>query len=429
MKKDKISLPFKLIIAYLFFEYVRPQSLIPGLSVLHIPALIQLALIFCLFKYQAFNFNNFETKCFLALIVLMILHVPFAINNYWAFQTTIIMIKLVIVYLSFVSFIKTPKELDRIMFVFILVGFFCAIHGNIKGGMIPGSAFMGDENDFALVLNMIMPIAFFKALYSATKKMKILFMFAFFFLILGTVASMSRGGFVGLCAAISYCWLRGPKKIITGIVMIIIIVISLNFISQEYWDEIDTIKTTIQSQQKGQRQYYWSLAWRMFLQHPFIGVGPNNFPWVMHLYEPTEGHAGRFHRGKQAHSIFFTLISELGLVGIFLFIGMLFKAIKDEFLLSKYLKFISKNSTFKKNINDGFFINNLKIIHSSFYSFDGALFAYFATGTFLSVFYYPHFWLFIGIIVARNNIAREIVIKNKQYFEKASRYEVKKKHD
>ena len=56
--------------------------------------------------------------------------------------------------------------------------------------------------------------------------------------------------------------------------------------------------------------------------NPFFGVGPNNYPWTSGDYfhlSPFFDEAARFRSGRQAHSLYFTLVPELGFFGIILF--------------------------------------------------------------------------------------------------------------
>ena len=73
---------------------------------------------------------------------------------------------------------------------------------------------------------MAVPFAYF-LLFSergAAKKMKYLgFLGAY---ILAAMASLSRGGFIGLAAVGAYCWYRSPKKLNALIVVVVAVVIT-----------------------------------------------------------------------------------------------------------------------------------------------------------------------------------------------------------
>ena len=75
------------------------------------------------------------------------------------------------------------------------------------------------------------------------------------------------------------------------------------------------------------RTFLWKAAWNMWLDHPVVGVGVENFNWNVGLYQPREA-TGRFSSAMYlerdwtmtaAHSLYFTVLSETGLVGSLLF--------------------------------------------------------------------------------------------------------------
>lgn len=53
------------------------------------------------------------------------------------------------------------------------------------------------------------------------------------------------------------------------------------------------------------------LAWKIFLAHPFVGIGTSNFVKVMHDYETTT----LIFDGNPVHSLYMLILSESGLVG------------------------------------------------------------------------------------------------------------------
>ncbi|RKX92315.1 MAG: hypothetical protein DRP84_10240 [Spirochaetes bacterium] len=262
---------------------------------------------------------------------------------------------------------------------------------------MPNSGFMGDENDFALVMNMAIPFAYFMFLETSSTKKKILYLSACCIFIAANVASLSRGGFVGLVPVILYCWYKTPKKFLSTIIVAIMISILYFSASPKYWQEVKSIKEeNIQKGTGAGRWYLWKCALRIFLDHPIIGVGQGNFPWNVQLYEPLT--AKRLHGGKAVHSLYFTLISELGLIGILLFSGMLYSSYKDlKWILKKEKEFLLKQNQSKQIIQQ---LHKIKFI---IFGITGAMLGYLVSGAFLSVLYYPHFWLLISLCVALKN--------------------------
>ena len=124
----------------------------------------------------------------------------------------------------------------------------------------------------------------------------------------------------------------------------------------------------------------------MFLDNP-LGVGGNNFQVRFEEYQ-----SGWFQRGmwgRVAHSLWFTLISELGIIGIIIYFRLLYYNLKDIFVLKKI----------KASSND-----ELRYLHYLSLAFITSFVGYFVSGTFLSVLYYPHYFYVTAMIVASRNL-------------------------
>jgi len=393
--------PFYLLLIYLFFEYGRPQSFFPVIGALHPGYILHTLLFLCLFlKGKLLNFKNIQTRCFLGLLLLMMLHGPIAVNNYWAYQIWRSTTLYLIVYLSIVNFVDSFEKIEKYIDIWILINVFCAFVGIKHGGKVPNSAFMGDENDFALVMNMAIPFAYFMFLETNSTKKKLLYLIACCIFIAANVASLSRGGFVGLVPVILYCWYKTPKKVLSTIIIAIMISVLYFSASPKYWQEVKSIKEeNIQKGTGRDRWYLWNIAWKMFLDHPIIGVGQGNAPWHISEYEPPGGLHGTSRAGRAVHSLYFTLIPELGLIGILLFTGMLYFSYKDlKWILKKEKEFLLKQNQSKEIIQQ---LHKIKFI---IFGITGAMLGYLVSGAFLSVLYYPHFWLLISLCVALRNI-------------------------
>jgi len=399
-KKGLFDLPFYLILIHLFFDYGRPQSFFPVIGALHPGYILHTLLFLCLFlKGKLLNFKNIQTKCFLGLILLMTLHVTIAVNNYYAYGFWRGAVLYFIVYLSIVNFVDSFEKIEKYIDIWILINLFCAFVGLKHGGRVPNSGFMGDENDFALVMNMAIPFAYFMFLETSSTKKKILYLSACCIFIAANVASFSRGGFVGLIPVILYCWYKTPKKVLSTIIIAIMISVLYFSASSKYWQEVKSIKEeNIQKGTGETRWYLWKIAWKMFLDHPIIGVGQGNASWHISEYEPPGGLHGTSRAGRAIHSLYFTLISELGLIGILLFSGMVYFSYKElKWILKKEKEFLLKQNQSIEIIQQ---LHKIKFI---IFGITGAMLGYLVSGAFLSVLYYPHFWLLISLCVALKN--------------------------
>jgi len=402
----KYSFPFLIVLIYLLFEYGRPQTFFPFIRVLH-PGWI-LAIIMSILLIRKGNKSYLfitQSKLFIGLIILMSIHGPIATNNYWAFIIWKDTVLYFIVFLSIINFVSDYSRIEPFINLWIIINLIGAIIGIISGGYIPNSAFMGDENDFSLVMNMAIPFSYFMFLENKSKQKKVLYLLATFTFIFATVSSFSRGGFIGLVLVISYCWIKTPRKIVSSLIIIVIVFILALSVPSHYWDEVKSIREeNIEAGTGAQRWYFWKVGLRMFLDNPIIGVGQGNYPWVIEKYEdPGGGYQERYHGGRPAHSIYITMLAELGIIGSLILISIIVISLHSIHRFFKLNKALINNNPDANLIH---LLNKIKYIN---YGVLGALIGYLSSGAFLSVLYYPHLWILFAILISVSNIQKQLI--------------------
>jgi probable O-glycosylation ligase (exosortase A-associated) len=400
-------IPFYLLICFLAFEYARIHAIFPPVKILHLPLVTILILCFFIAKDKP-NFESFQTKFFLLLIILMAFHVPIARNNYWAFQTTKTMFAYLVFNIATVMYVRSYKMLEKLILIMVLCGIFLSIQGIYHGGLIKGSAFYSDENDFALAMNLLLPLAYF--VFVIRRQKTIVTLAAAVLFLIANLISFSRGGFVGLCIVLLFLWLKSKRKLVTTLFLASLVLLVLFAAPTKYWEEMRTIREEGTKRGTGAaRMYYWKVAWKMFLDNPVFGVGPGNYPWNIERYEPPEGFRGRTHGGRVSHSLYFTLLSELGLVGCLIFAMISIANFKVLSRMTKIRKLIDKNKApyegeAPPTTNDLLAGIGLHHVATGIYV---AFIGYLASGAFLSVLYYPHFWILTGITTAMGQLEKE----------------------
>jgi len=396
--KKESQIPFSLLLFYLFLEYGRPQALLPFLGLLRLSGITILLLALSVIRSGKIRLKEKQTILFLFLLGLMVIHGPIAVNNYWALMVFISMVMNFIVFLSLIHCVDDQEKYDRLLKAWLGIHVFLAIIGIAKKGVGVGG-FLADENDFCLALNMLIPFPFFLAVSASGKKriyyVALTCLFLFVIMLTG-----SRGGFVGLCTAFLYCWLRSKRKILVTFLVLVLSIFAYFVAPQTYGDRIHSITEQGTSEGTGEtRVYTWNIGWHMFLANPIMGVGQGNFPYVFGKYEldvtgSQEPFHGRSVAGRAAHSIYFTLLPELGLMGTIPFLFIIFYTFKD---LKHIKKLALKNKKTKGSFPaDRFFYTALAL--------EGSLITYLVSSVFISTLYYPNLWFLIGFIISYKKI-------------------------
>lgn len=410
--KNEAMFSLYLVIAYLFFEYGRPQLIIPVLRFFHLPAITVILLsLFLLFTGKLY-FKDKQTILFMLLLSEMVIHGPIAVNNYWAFQVFYAMCITFIAYLAMINVVDKISKYDLLVKYWIYIFIFLAIFGyfnenlnlpkSLRHGMGVGG-FIGDENDFSMALNMILPFALF-GIFSAKKTSgKIYYLLLICLFVFVIMVSESRGGFVGLVCVLAYSWIRSNRKMVLIVVMGILVIFAIFTAPTSYWDIVRSIRTeNTESNRYGtgaQRIYAWKLGWRMFVENPIIGVGQGNYPWRAGEIENELGvqWQDRSLAGRAAHSLYFTLLPELGLVGTMIYLSIIGFSLKD---LSYIKKSVVKGNRYYSD-------DESRKIYNLALALEGSLIGFLTSSTFISTLYYPNFWMWCGFTLALKKIIKQ----------------------
>jgi putative inorganic carbon (hco3(-)) transporter len=380
---------FTLSIIYIFFDYARPQALLPFIGFLR-PIFICIAFLTILLvtKGALKDTKSRQTKLFLLFNLLIMAYIPFARNNMAAFQTSMGMLAFIPFMFAVMASVNTVPRLKKFMNVLVFIMIFQAVYALTHKGMGSGNYFL-DENDLSLYINMWLPFCWFLFPTAENTKIKALYIIGMVSGLASIVVSFSRGGFVGLIAMGIVAWLYSSKKVISLFVVAIFALMVYVLGGAQYIHEMSTITDT-KERTANERILTWEAAWRMFLDNP-LGVGGNNFQKSFHRYQSAELKRGMWNR--VAHSLWFTLLPELGIFGVIIFFMLLWYNLKDIFLLKNMREKVSAEAIYFRQIALAFLVS---------------LVGFFASATFLSVLYYPHYWYLTAIIVAAVSTAKRL---------------------
>jgi O-antigen ligase len=386
---------FVFLIIYLIIDYGRPQDVLPIGIIKPGMLVVIILLLFVLFSGRFRFANSAQMTLIWSFIVLLGLHIPFAINNYLAYKTTKDMLLYMPFIISTIILIDRVELLKKLMLVLTVLMIYVSVFSMFRKGVGSG-AYFADENDISLYNNTWLPFAYFLFLVEKNKIKKIIYAAGVIIGIIGVVISFSRGGFVGLACVFFIIWLFSPRKVLNLSIILLLAGIMYLSADQAYWTEMSTVTDTNESTATA-RFYFWDAAWQMFLDHP-LGVGGNNFQVLFPEYQSQW--FGRDMWGMVAHSLWFTLIPELGIFGIIIYFSLLFINLKDVF----YLKRLRKDNEDE----------DLRYLYYISLAFLGSFAGYFASGSLISVLYYPHYWYLCGILVASKRIMNNILLTDEE---------------
>jgi O-antigen ligase len=231
------------------------------------------------------------------------------------------------------------------------------------------------------------PYVFYAAfLPDCTKKWRYFCYITLILMLLGVVLSSSRGGFLGVIAVFGAMWWlsvkRGKIAMAGCLIGIVAGSVLLSLLPPAYLADMESINDK-EDGTRIERFHTWEIGWEMFKDKPIFGVGAGSFANTSHLYEAkTSWYTGheKSLSGRAAHSLYFQVIPELGIIGICIFAYILFYLPLSLIGRARSLSYENKEERLKKIY--------LNILITS-------MAGYVIAGAFISVAYYPHMpmWL------------------------------------
>lgn len=215
------------------------------------------------------------------------LSVVFALNPSRSKDTYIQFSKILLICFITTGLVNTRHRLRWsilvIAFSFGFLGLKNGLFGFTHGGEVrfrsEVGGMIGDNNDFALTLNMAIPFLVFLAKEEKNKYAKFLWIFFLPFTVATVIFTYSRGGFLALTASLGLCILKSKRKAWALIAAPIILYLFLLFTPVTYMEHISTIfagEDERDASVQG-RLNAWREAIELSGKYPFLGVGVRNF--------------------------------------------------------------------------------------------------------------------------------------------------------
>jgi putative inorganic carbon (HCO3(-)) transporter len=389
MKSQPAS--FWLVFIYLFFEYVRPQQIYERLAgPPYVKYAIALAVIAFIVEAKPIRFGLPEAM--LAVFTGIVLASSFnALSSDASFDAIWDYLGWLVIYLLIANVVVTEERFLVFMLSFLLYSFKMsqsathswAIDGFIfrDWGVSGTPGWFGNSGEFGIQMCVFLPlvIAFTAVLRDRWAKWKRLFFYAAVITaITGIVASSSRGALFGLAAVALWMLLKSGKKWRSLLVALVLCAFTYAILPEGQKLRLQNMGD---DQTSVTRTLYWHRGLDIMSQYPVLGIGYNN--WAQY-------HRKNFGYTALPHNIFIQAGAELGYTGLGAFV-----------LLIGCTFFVNwRTRRAARRLADGG-----KFIVAMAHGLDGALVGYVVSGFFITVLYYPYFWINFAMTVALHRVA------------------------
>ncbi len=407
MKPGKLWAAFRqeplslwMLCVYFFFEYVRPQGLYPALDILPWGQLtLLLALLTAVTDPTSKNHGNVLNHYMVWFGIVIILSGMTAFRpslslSYWNYYGTWL-----IVYFIGTRVVNTERRLLLFLLAYCLFNLKMSQHGAtewaLRGfsfasyGLIGSPGWFKNSGEFAIQMLIYGPLALSMVLalhrYWGRYKKWFLFTLAItgYMAVLG---ASSRGAQLGM-AAVGIWFLLKQRGGFKGLLVMIVLAFALYHLLPD--EQLDRFREMGQDENSLQRLTYWRYALEEVIPgHLILGVGYRN--WLVYLnYMVPEG-MGPLEINQEPHNIFIQVTAELGLLGLLCFLLMILYAFVNN----------ARTRRMADEMNQRFF---WFVSHG----LDAGLIGYLVAGSFVTVLYYPFFWIQVTMIVMLHNVTRQ----------------------
>jgi hypothetical protein len=231
-----------------------------------------------------------------------------------------------------VLFVRNARDAVPILALLVLrFAWFGAWAG--ASGYVAWDPFTSNTNDFGALMVQGAALCFWFGMAARVRWQRLLLWVLAAYCLLGVVTSLARGAFLALVVIAGLAWLRSPRKAVTGASLVlgmIVVFIAASLVETEeqrvhhrtgtFWEQVmSTFEEGTEEGTGGARWSLWTAAAKVWVAHPVIGVGPNNFGvYASQYFRPGDirgfENTSRFW-GMNAHSAYMQVLAEFGIVG------------------------------------------------------------------------------------------------------------------
>lgn len=267
------------------------------------------------------------------------------------------------------------------------------IIGETENNRIAGM--LGSPNYYAQVLVILVPIAINQFWDERSIILKFLAGWSALVCILSIFFTYSRGGVVALAVTLLAVIIYRRLKLPFLLMVVLASILVLRFVPNPFFERLQTIPDAL----TGKISYVDEISFRgrtselivaaqMFMDHPLIGVGVDNYPVYYQEYSRRVGLDPRSEQ-RQAHNLFLRTAAETGLAGIITFGLILWMMIKS--VIDAYRHF--KQAGMEKYAN-------------LVAAFGLSIFGFLSDSMFTHNAFPRYFWILVGIALAMPQVVK-----------------------
>lgn len=397
----KQSPSFWLICTYLLFEYVRPQSIYQSMDILPWSqwSILACAAAVVLEGKLAKSFD--AADAYLAMFTAVLLASSFqAFNPAVSFAALELYLTWVLIYVLITRSVDNEAKFFIFYCLFLLFSLKMSQHATRSWlgaglrfrswGATGAPGWFRNSGEMAIQMTIFIPLSMYLGLALKPHLAGLARRWKYWAVMLlpltgvmALLASSSRGGQLGGVVVGIWMLMKSRQRVrglVLGAAAGLIVFALLPAEQQSRFTEMGDDRTS------QQRLTHWENGIEILGDNPVLGVGYANW------YEYYAANGYLTGQGSQlSHNIFVQAGSELGYTGLAAFLALIFMTFRMNAQTRRRMK----------RLPDG------KTLYYMAHGFDAALIGFMASGFFVTVLYYPYFWINYAMVAALFRVARQ----------------------
>lgn len=203
----------------------------------------------------------------------------------------------------------------------VAAAFFIATGGQYKIWG-PEGTFLADNNDFALGLNMTIPMFVYFARSEPRRWLRVIVYIMLVCVVISVIGTYSRGGLIGLSVVILALMLKSRRKAVSILLVAFGAFCLLTFATLQWKERMGDFLHGDLDESAESRLAVWQAGWNLARAYPLTGGGFDVYtdPNIIVRYLPSDRPDALLHG---PHSIYFQMLGEQGFAGLGLFLMLL----------------------------------------------------------------------------------------------------------
>jgi O-antigen ligase len=335
-------------IGYLFLFIFRPFEYWEWLGTYHVERIYMIALIFVIAFSSKGRYRHhpiatvllsfFGVICFSTLI---------AIRQDVALTQALEYLKIIVLFFVILLTVKDTRDfrvlliaflaitgiyIGKSLWEFLIYGRYVYRMGISRLGGIDSK--FGDPNIFAATIMYSLPFAWALWKSNPSPRLKVGLIFYGLMSITSLIFTGSRAGMLTFIFFLFLLWIRGKKKIIGAVGIVLILAIGWYAMPEKYQGRFETIydesKSRTATASAEGRILGFEMGIQFFKENPIWGLGAGCSPVAMNAYLGYD---------FQLHNLYAQLLSELGIMGAIPFLILIFLIIRTQSRIAKGLDY------------------------------------------------------------------------------------------